>query len=143
MLKRESKNCEFKKSCGEAIDSMKSVCTMLNKYGEGVIYYGVKNDGSLVKNEISDSSLRDISRAIYECFEPKITPYINTLTIDGVEIIKLSFYGTNQPYSSKGVYYIRSADENRPMSQKELLNLFQNKHYEDEWEKQLSDYLQS
>ena len=66
---------------------------MLNKYGEGVIYYGVKNDGSLVKNEISDSSLRDISRAIYECIEPKITPYINTLTIDGVEIIKLSFHG--------------------------------------------------
>ncbi len=83
------------KSCGEAIDSVKSVCAMLNKYGEGVIYYGVKNDGGLVKNEISDSFLRDISRAIYECIEPKITPYINTLIIDGVEIIKLSFYGTN------------------------------------------------
>lgn len=140
MLKRESENCEFKKSSGEAIDSMKSVCAMLNKYGEGVIYYGVKNDGTLVKNEICDSSLRDISRAIYECIEPKITPCINTLTIDGVEIIKLSFHGINQPYSSKGVYYIRSADENRPMSQKELLNLFQNKHYEDEWEKQITKY---
>ena len=26
------------------------------------------------------------------------------------------------------------------MSQKELLNLFQNKHYEDEWEKELTKY---
>jgi len=140
MFKRESENCEFKKSSGESIDSMKSVCAMLNKYGEGVIYYGVKNDGTLVKNEINDSSLRDISRAVYECIEPKITPYITTLTVDGIEIIKLSFHGNDQPYSSKGVYYIRSADENRPMSQKELLNLFQNKHYEDEWEKELTKY---
>ncbi len=34
MFKRESEKCEFKKSSGEAIDSMKSVCGMLNKYGE-------------------------------------------------------------------------------------------------------------
>ena len=140
MFKRESEKCEFKKSSGEAIDSMKSVCGMLNKYGDGVIYYGIRNDGTLVKNEITDSSLRDISRSIYECIEPKITPCIKTITVEGIEIIKLSFQGNDQPYSSKGVYYIRTADENRPMSQKELLALFQNKHYEDEWERELTKY---
>ncbi len=140
MIKRETETCEFKSSSGEAIDSMKSVSAMLNKHGEGVIYYGVKNDGTLVKNKITDSSLRDISRAVYECIEPKISPYISTITVDGIEIIKLAFQGNNQPYSSKGVYYIRVADENRAMSQKELLTLFQNKHYEDEWEKQLTKY---
>ena len=140
MFKRESEKWEFKKSTGEAIDSMKSVSGMLNKFGEGVIYYGIKNDGTVVKNEITDSSLRDVSRAVFECIEPKITPYIDTPTVDGIEIVRLTFQGTNQPYSSKGVYYTRSADENRPMSQKELLTLFQNKHYEDGWEKELTKY---
>ena len=32
------------------------------------------------------------------------------------------------------------ADENRPMSQLELLAMFQNKHYEDTWEKQITKY---
>ena len=44
MLKRENENVEFKKSSGEANDAMKSVCGMLNKFGEGTIFFGVKND---------------------------------------------------------------------------------------------------
>ena len=140
MLKRENENIEFKKSSGEANDAMKSVCGMLNKFGEGTIFFGVKNDGTPIKNEITDSSLRDISRAVYESIEPKISPFIDTIVIDDIEIIRLSFQGNNQPYSSKGVYYKRVADENRPMSQLELLAMFQNKHYEDTWEKQITKY---
>ena len=102
---------------------MKSVCGMLNKFGEGKIFFGVKNDGTVIKNEITDSSLRDISRAVYESIEPKISPFIDTIVIDNIEIIRLSFHGNNQPYSSKGVYYKRVADENRPMSQLELENV--------------------
>ncbi len=140
MLKRENENVEFKKSSGEANDAMKSVCGMLNKFGEGTIFFGVKNDGTVIKNKITDSSLRDISRAVYESIEPKISPFIDTIVIDDIEIIRLSFQGNNQPYSSKGVYYKRVADENRPMSQLELLAMFQNKHYEDTWEKQITKY---
>ncbi|MDO4198375.1 MAG: putative DNA binding domain-containing protein [Erysipelotrichaceae bacterium] len=138
MLKRENEHTEFKKSTGEKHDAMKSVCGMLNKYGEGTIYFGIKNDGTPLQNIISDSSLRDISRVVYESIEPKITPTIETVLVDDIEVIKLSFFGSNRPYSSKGVYYTRSADENRPMSQKELLTLFQSANYEDDWEKEFT-----
>ncbi len=140
MIKRENEKVEFKRSTGEASDAMKSVSGMLNKYGYGTIYFGVKNDGTLVKNIITDSSLRDVSRAVYEHIEPKISPFVEVVSIDGVEVVKLSFQGNNQPYSAKGVYYIRVSDENRSMSQKELLAMFQNKHYEDSWERELTRY---
>ncbi len=140
MFKRENEKVEFKKSTGEASDAMKSVSGMLNKFGSGEIYFGVKNDGTVIKNIITDSSLRDVSRAVYESIEPKIFPFVEVVKIEGIEVVKLSFQGNNQPYSSKGVYYIRVSDENRSMTQKELLTMFQNKHYEDEWERDLTKY---
>ena len=56
MLKRENENIEFKKSSGVANDAMKSVCGMLNKFGEGTIFFGVKNDGT-VRTKVNNYSL--------------------------------------------------------------------------------------
>lgn len=44
----KSEKWEFKKSNGEVINSMKSISGVLNKFGEGVIYYGIQNDGTVV-----------------------------------------------------------------------------------------------
>lgn len=139
----ENEHIEFKRSSGEARDAMKSVCGMLNKYGEGTIYFGLDNNGKPVKNVINDSSLRDISRAVFESIEPKITPVISIVKIDNVDVIELKFHGELAPYSCKGVYYNRLADENRPMSQQELLLMFQSRGYEDDWEKKISEFTEN
>lgn len=140
MLKRENETVEFKKSTRELPEAMKSISGLLNKHGRVTIYFGVKNDGTPIKLDLTDSTFRDVSRAVYESIEPKISPFITSDYVDGVEVIKLSYQGNNQPYSCKGVYYIRTADENRPMSQQELLAMFQKKHYEDSWEKDISEH---
>ncbi len=44
----KSEKWEFKKSNSEAINSMKLISVVLNKFGEGVIYYGIQNDGTVV-----------------------------------------------------------------------------------------------
>lgn len=44
----KSEEWEFKKSNSEAINSMKLISVVLNKFGEGVIYYGIQNDGTVV-----------------------------------------------------------------------------------------------
>ena len=139
----ENEHIEFKRSSGEARDAMKSVCGMLNKYGEGTIYFGLDNNGKPVKNVINDSSFRDISRAVFESIEPKITPVISIVKIDNVDVIELKFHGELAPYSCKGVYYNRSADENRPMSQQELLLMFQSRGYEDDWEKKIGEFTEN
>lgn len=57
----------------------------------------------------------------------------------GKSVIEVTFYGNNRPYSSKGIYYIRTADEDRVLPPHELRQLFEyNKN--SSWYKQLTAY---
>lgn len=116
----ENEQIEFKKTTNGIEDSLISIAAILNKHQKGVIYFGLKNDGTPFEQDIKDSSLRDISRKIYEYIKPQIYPNIKTDIVDHIEVIKVEFEGTDIPYSCKGKYYLRVADENRELSPREL-----------------------
>ncbi|MCR5492019.1 MAG: putative DNA binding domain-containing protein [Bacilli bacterium] len=120
----ESETLEFKKSTGELADAMKSVCAMLNKHGFGTVYFGIFPSGEAKGQEVSDSTLRDVSRKVYESISPTIVPSVSKKSVDGKDIIELSFKGSDRPYSCRGVYYIRSADEDRILPNDELRRMF-------------------
>lgn len=50
---------------------MISISGILNKHGHGTLYFGLKNDGSPNQFMINDSTLRDVSRKIYEAMKPR------------------------------------------------------------------------
>lgn len=52
--------------------------------------------------------------------KPQISPSIEILTIEGKQIIKVSFSGHNRLYSSNGRYLIRVGTENHKMSNDDL-----------------------
>lgn len=131
---REDEFNEFKKTTGEVNEAMISISSILNKHGHGTIYFGVKNDGSPNKFTINDSTIRDVSRKIYEAIKPQIFPEISTDEIDGVEIIKVIFEGKDRPYSAFGKYYKRVADEDREMTPSELRKMMISQEYEENWE---------
>ena len=131
---------ENKKTTGEIQDSMKSVSAMLNKHGRGEVYYGVLDDGTVVGQQVSDSSLRDVSRAIRESIEPSISPIVREEILDGKHVIHLIFSGTKRPYSSKGIYYIRVSDEDLPLKQNELFRIMKERSYNDDWETEMTSY---
>ncbi len=135
---REDENTEFKKTTGEVNQAVISVASMLNKHGMGTVYFGLNNDGSPFRFTIVDSTLRDISRRIFEAIKPQIFPEIKTVLIDGVEVIKVSFEGKDKPYSAFGKYYKRVADEDREMSPSELRSMMIDREYEEHWENTLS-----
>lgn len=108
---KENETIEFKKSTGELKEAMISISAMLNKHGFGVLYFGVKPNGDVIGQEVSDSSLRDVSRAAYETIKPQIYPVIDEVVIDNKHLIKIEFSGTKVPYSAMGRYYLRTADE--------------------------------
>lgn len=120
---KESETIEFKKSIAELNDSLKSISSILNKHQKGELYFGLKNDGSPVKNSISEKTLRDISQAISNKIEPRIYPTITTVQLNGIEVIKVSFEGNHIPYSAEGRYFIRVADEDKQLSAAELKKL--------------------
>ena len=132
-MSSESEFVEFKKTTAELNSAMESVSSMLNKHGMGKIYFGIKNDGTPYKFQITDSTLRDISRKVFESIKPQIYPEIKIEEYMGVDVIVLSFEGKEQPYSAFGKYYIRVADEDRELSPSELRKIMIGKEYEENW----------
>ncbi len=62
----ENEQIEFKKSTGELKEGVISIASILNKHGSGELYFDVKNNGDVIGQDVSDMTLRDISRAISE-----------------------------------------------------------------------------
>ena len=71
-LGKESETLEFKKTTGELKEAMISISSILNKHGVGTLYFGVKPNGDVVGQDVSESSLRDVSRFVYESIKPQI-----------------------------------------------------------------------
>ena len=112
-LGKETETLEFKKTTGEIKEGMISIVSILNKRGIGTLYFGVKPNGDVTGQEVSESSLRDVSRTVYESIKPQIYPAITEEVFDDRHVIKVEFSGENAPYSAYGRYYLRTADEDR------------------------------
>ncbi|GAB4376255.1 MAG: ATP-binding protein [Calditrichia bacterium] len=120
MRKKENEQVEFKKSTAELKEAIISICAILNKHGQGELYFGIKNNGDVVGQGVSDKTLRTISQAIASHLEPKIYPTIEKISVEGKELVKISFSGDERPYLAYGRAYIRMADEDRQLSAREL-----------------------
>ncbi len=66
----ETENIEFKKTTGELKEGIISLTSMLNKNGYGVLYFGVKDNGDVIGQQIGDRTLRDVSQAIAYYVKP-------------------------------------------------------------------------
>ncbi len=136
----ESETLEFKLTTGEKRDAVDSICAILNKHCRGTLYFGVEDSGYVKGQQVSDSTIKDVSRVINELLYPKITPTIELQTIFDKTIIKVSFFGNNRPYSSNGNYLIRVGTENRKMTTDELKRLIKNEDYSSKWESELTNF---
>ena len=112
----ETEYIEFKKSIGELKEACESICAMLNKHGVGTVYFGVKPNGIVCGMDVAESTLREVSRRINESIEPIIYPVIEKVIYDDKSVIRVEFNGDEKPYSCKGKFYIRTADEDRTVT---------------------------
>ena len=76
----ENEKIEFKTSTAELQSALDSIVAILNKHQKGILYFGVKNDGTPVGQIIGANTLRDVSRAITDHIEPKIFPIVEKVT---------------------------------------------------------------
>ncbi len=64
----ETETLEFKKSTGELKEAMHSICAILNKHQHGELYFGVKPDGTVVGQVVTEESLWEVSnKQTYPC----------------------------------------------------------------------------
>ena len=119
----ETELIEFKKSTGELKEGVISLASMLNKSGKGILYFGVRNDGEIIGQQIGDRTLREVSQEIANAIKPQVIPTIIMELCDDKNVIKVTVEGDEKPYSAYGKYYIRTADEDREISPQQLRNL--------------------
>ena len=119
----ENETVEYKKSTSELKEGIISLSSMLNKHGIGALYFGVNNKGEVVGQNISETTLRDVSKAIAENIKPQIYPTVQKVELDDKQIIKVEVNGEEFPYSAYGKYYLRTADEDRDITPTELAKM--------------------
>jgi ATP-dependent DNA helicase RecG len=124
---QESETLEFKKTTAEAKDAVIDVVAILNKHRRGELYFGIRNDGTVLGQMVSGSTLRDVGRAFTENIKPQIYPTIEMVNIDYKDCIRVQFEGDNVPYFAYGKAYIRVAGECKQISPEELESLFKTK----------------
>ena len=120
----ETEKLEFKKTTAELEKGIVSIVAILNKHGAGTLFFGVNPNGDAVGQIVSESSLRDVSKAIREKIKPEIYPTVSRVSLNNRDCIRVDFEGNDCPYSAKGRYYIRTADEDCDMSPEMLGKFF-------------------
>ena len=98
----ETEQVEFKKSTGELKEAIISIASILNKHQAGALYFGVKNDGTVIGQEINDTTLRAVSQAIRANIKPPVYPTIAKETYGNKAVIQVKFEGTQRPYLYTG-----------------------------------------
>src|SRR3989338_6908812 len=140
MKLKESETVEFKKSTSEIKEAVISIVAILNKHGRGELYLGIRNDGTIIGQDISEKTLREVSQTVAGNIEPKAYPIIEKVNIDGRDCIMVSFSGENPPYFAYGRGYMRVADEDRQLSAAELENIIIEKNKAKvQWDNQPAD----
>ncbi len=127
-LGKETENIEFKKSVSELKEGIISISSMLNKSGYGVVYFGVKNDGEIIGQDVGNLTLKNISQAIANSIKPQIIPTISVELLDEKTVVKVEVKGNERPYSAYGKYFIRSSDEDRDIAPNNLRELILLRH---------------
>ncbi len=109
----ESEKLEFKKTTAELKEGIISVVAILNKHGSGELYFGIRNDGMVLGQTVTEKTLRDISQAVSNHIEPKLFPRIELAYLDDKQCVRVEFTGDETPYFAFGRAYIRVADEDK------------------------------
>lgn len=109
----ETEYIEFKISTSQTARAIEALAAMLNKHGEGEVYFGVADNGDVIGQDIGNKTIKDVSDAVLTRIKPTVIPDISLETYDDRSVIKVRVSGNNKPYSADGRYLIRSGSENK------------------------------
>ena len=132
----ESDTIEFKRSTGEMKEAMQTLCAFLNGMG-GTVLFGVKPDGAIEGQEVSDQTLRDIAQAA-DRFEPPAHVSIHRVKVKAArDVILIVVEGGREmrPFVYEGHAYERVSSTTRRMPQPKYERLLVERgHAKRRWE---------
>src|SRR3990170_8253915 len=127
---------EFKRSTGELKEGMQTLCAFLNGSG-GVVLFGVRADGTIEGQAVSDQTLRDVAQAA-DRFEPPAHASIHRIKLKANrEVLALSTDAARdvRPFTYEGRAYERVGSTTRRMPQAKYERLLVERgHAKRRWE---------
>jgi ATP-dependent DNA helicase RecG len=137
LVKRgEGATLEFKRSTGELKEGMQTLCAFLNGSG-GVVLFGVRPDGNVDGQDVSDKTLRDIAQAA-DRFEPPAHVSIERIKVNGSsEVVAVAAESGRDvgPFTYEGHPYERVGSTTRRMPQAKYERLLVERgHAKRRWE---------
>ena len=104
----ESETLEFKKTTANLSVAMETVCAFLNSKHGGMVLVGIKDDGSIIGQDIHDKNRQELAAELKR-IEPFIAINVAYITLDTDKIvIAISVNpGPRAPYSYDGRSFIR------------------------------------
>ncbi|MDP3048579.1 MAG: ATP-binding protein [Thermodesulfovibrionales bacterium] len=72
----ESETLELKKTTSEIKEAIISIAAILNKHQHGELFFGIKNNSTVTGQNVTEKTIRDVSKSIADHIEPKIYPHI-------------------------------------------------------------------
>ena len=117
---QESQTVELKESTGQLSRALESLCAFANT-NLGTVYFGIKDDGTVKGQEISDRTFRKVQQAIFNNIEPNLYPNIFEKDIAGSRILVVELKNApERPYFLKGRAYKRVGTSNIHLSKTEI-----------------------
>lgn len=121
----EDEHREFKESTVELDKGLISLVSMLNKSGYGTVYFGVRDNGDIIGQDIGKMTLKDITQSIRNQIDPPVIASVEVNeSADGKKYITVFVKGTERPYACRNVIYIRTGEEDRKVPMSELRKMF-------------------
>lgn len=122
----ESEVLEFKETTAELPKAMQTVCAFLNSNVGGTVLIGVKNNGKIIGQEVSDSTRKTIASDLKK-IEPFVSIDSEFVHIDDERyVIVFSVKdGPKAPYVYDGRPFMRSQSTTQRMPQEQYIHLLQ------------------
>jgi len=132
----EGQALEFKRSTGEMKEAMRTLCAFLNGSG-GMVLFGVRPEGGIEGQAVSDQTLRDVAQAA-DRFEPPAYVSIHRIKLkENREVLALSTDAARdaRPFAYEGRAYERVGSTTRRMPQAKYERLLVERgHAKRRWE---------
>ena len=133
----ESESLEFKRNTGRRREAAQTICAMLNHRG-GRVLFGVTPEGNVDGQQVSDSTIQDVSAEIQE-IEPPVFPRIECIPVNADrEVVVVSVdQGYMKPYVYRKTAYRRVGNTTLKMPRDaQDRMLIERVHSEQRWENQ-------
>jgi len=134
----EGSNLEFKKTTGQLVPALKTICGFLDGKG-GHVLFGVRDNRLIEGQMVSEKTLEDISRELGK-LEPPAFPDIETVPVDrekSVLVIYVSVRSSEGPFTYDSRPHVRVGATTKTMPQPEYeRRLIERMHASNRWENQ-------